>query len=327
MKILTVSRQEVQQLLTMEKCIPIMRETLKNLAEAKFSMPLRSVSPLPNQAGVLATMPAFLLPEKIMGLKIISVFPHNFGTEFDSHQGAVMLFGTEHGQPLAIIDAAAITGIRTAAVSAVATDLLAKKNAHTLALLGSGVQATAHLHAISIIRKIEKVNVWSVPLDHAQRFVNRESLKYNFPISAYPTSSEAVSGADIICTITPSQTPILFGKDLKSGMHINAIGACSPTARELDTEAVVRSRMFVDLRESTVHEAGDFLIPKEEGALDGHHILGEIGGLLAAGQRGRKSESDITLFKSLGLAVEDIAAAYFVYREAIKKKMGTYVDL
>ena len=267
-------------------------------------------------------MPSFASDLKIMGSKVVSVFPGNAGTEYDSHQGAVMLFETDNGRPLAIIDAGAITAIRTPAVSALATRLLAREDADDLALLGSGIQAYGHLEALLQVRPIRRVRVWSVPLVDARRFAVNAASRFNLQVEAVETSREAVEGADIICTLTPSLEPVLFGADIRAGAHINAVGACIPVARELDTAAVVKSRLYVDRRESTMNEAGDFLIPKEEGAIGDDHILGEIGEILTGKIEGRQSEDQITLFKSLGLALEDIASAFHVYGKAVEKKIG-----
>jgi ornithine cyclodeaminase len=262
-----------------------------------------------------------------MGLKIVSVFPGNHGTDYDSHQGAVMLFDTDHGCPLAMVDASAITAIRTPAVTALATRLLAKKDAGDLAILGSGIQARGHLEAMLQVLPIRRVRVWSLPLDQARQFAAASSKRLGIRVEAMETSQDAVKGADIICTVTAAPEPILFGESVSAGAHINAIGACIPTTRELDTAAVVKSRLYVDRRESTLNEAGDFLIPKKEGSITDKHIIGEIGEILAGKVPGRQSENEITLFKSLGLAVEDLAAAHYVYQKAMAKKIGTLVEL
>ncbi len=327
MKILIINKSEVQQLMTLEECMSVMANALKTLARGNAGMPLRSAMWLPEKNGLLATMPAFIGAPKVMGVKILSVFPGNHGTKFDSHQGAVMLFDAEHGQPLAIIAASAITAIRTAAVSGVATKLLAREDACDLAILGSGTQAIQHLSAMLLIRDIRRVRVWSLPIDHAHQFAERESKRHGIKIETMNTAHEAVKGADIICTVTAATEPILFGKSISEGTHINAVGACSSTTRELDTEAVVKSILFVDRRESTLNEAGDFLIPKNEGVINDSHIRGEIGELLIGNIKGRNSASEITLFKALGLAVEDIAAAQYIYLEALDKALGLAVEL
>jgi alanine dehydrogenase len=327
MQVLIVSQSEVRQLLPMAECIEVMADALKTLARGQAILPLRPVMWLPEQVGALGMMPAYMEDLQIMGLKIVSVFPGNHGTEYDSHMGAVMIFETKHGQPLAIVDATEITAIRTAAVSGVATKLLAREEAGDLAVLGSGTQARTHLGAMLLCRSIRRVRVWSRNPENARRFSERESRRHHITVEVMPTAQAAVQRADIICTTTSSPNPILSGQHLSPGAHINAVGSSVPFARELDTEAVVKSRLFVDRRESTMNEAGDFLIPRKEGAIGDDHIQGEIGEILLGKVKGRKSQEDITLFKSLGLAVEDLASAHHVYKKASPGGMGTLVEL
>jgi ornithine cyclodeaminase len=327
MEVLILNQTQVQELLPINECMDVMAQILKSLAEAKVGMPLRSVMWLPDKRGAIGMMPSYALDLKIMGLKIISVFPGNHGTQYDSHQGAVMLFETENGRPLALVDASAITAIRTPAVSALATRLLARPDAGDLAILGSGIQARGHLEAMLQVRKIRRVRVWSLPVEQARQFAAASSQRLGIRIEAMEASQDAVKDADIICTVTAAPEPVLFGKSVSDGAHINAIGACVPSTRELDTAAVLKSRLYVDRRESTLNEAGDFLIPKKEGTITDKHIIGEIGEILAGKVSGRQSEKEITLFKSLGLAVEDLAAAHYVYRKALEKKVGTVVEL
>jgi ornithine cyclodeaminase/alanine dehydrogenase-like protein (mu-crystallin family) len=326
-QILIVNQSEVRQLLPMAECIEVMAEALKALARGQAVLPLRPVMWLPDKVGALAMMPAYMEDLQIMGLKVVSVFPGNLHTEYDSHVGAVMIFETKHGQPLAIMDATEITAIRTAAVSGVATNLLARKAAGDLAILGSGTQARTHLEAMLLCRKIRRVRIWSRNSENGRRFAERESRHHNVEVELMPTVQAALEGADIICTTTSSPDPILAGHYLSRGAHVNAVGSSVPFARELDTEAVVASRLFVDRRESTVNEAGDFLIPKKEGVIGDSHIQGEIGEILLGKVPGRKSDEEITLFKSLGLAVEDLASANHIYRKAMAGGMGTRVEL
>jgi ornithine cyclodeaminase/alanine dehydrogenase-like protein (mu-crystallin family) len=327
MQILVINQSEVRQLLPMAECIEVMAQALKTLSRGHAILPLRPVMWLPEKAGALGMMPAYMEDLQIMGLKIVSVFPGNHGTEYDSHMGAVMIFETKHGRPLAIMDATEITAIRTAAVSGVATKLLAREGAGDLAILGSGTQAGTHLGAMLLCRKIHRVRVWSRNPQNARQFSECESRRHNITVEVMPTVQEAVQGADIICTTTSSADPILPGQHLSAGTHINAVGSSVPFARELDSEAVVKSRLFVDRRESTINEAGDFLIPKKEGAIGDNHIQGEIGEILLGKVKGRKSQEEITLFKSLGLAVEDLASADHIYKKASAARMGTLVEL
>ena len=327
MKVRIINKSEVRDILPMRECIEVMSETLQSLARGDAVQPLRSAIRLPDKTGVLGVMPAFLGKPRTMGVKVISVFPGNIGTEYESHQGAVLLFDTEHGQLLAIIDASEITAVRTAAVSGVATRLLAKEDASDLALLGSGTQACSHLEAMRLVRNISRVRVWSLPLEHAQEFAARESTHNGITVEFMETAQAAVYGADIICTVTSAKEPVLFGDWIEAGAHINAVGSSNPFTRELDTATVVKSRLFVDRRESVLNEAGDFLFPKKEGAVTDDHIVGEIGDVLLDRTKGRQTEEEITLFECLGLSSEDVASAHHVYLKALEKNIGTLVDL
>ncbi len=327
MKILIVNQSEVPQLLPMKECIDVMAEALKRLSEGDVILPLRPVMWLPEKVGALGMMPGYIGSQAIMGLKVVSVFPGNHGTDYDSHMGAVMLFETQHGSPLALVDASEITAIRTAAVSGVATKLLARSDASDLCILGSGVQARSHLEAMLVVRAIKRVRVWSRNEDHTRQFAAEESKRYGITIEPMASAQQAVEGASLICTTTAAPQPILHGDWIASGAHINAVGSSVAFTRELDTAAVVKSRLFVDRRESTVNEAGDYLVPRQEGAIAEDHIQGEIGDVLLGKVKGRQSQDEITLFKSLGLAVEDVAAAYHVYNQAVAKNQGTWVEL
>jgi ornithine cyclodeaminase len=326
MKVLMVNHEEVRQWLSMGECVDVMADVFKMLNRGNAANPLRNIMWLPDKSGLIGMMPAHLADSRVMGLKAISVFPGNHATEYDSHQGTVLLFETQNGRLLAMMDAGKITAIRTAAVSGVATRLLAAPNAEGLAILGCGVQAATHLEAMQVVRQIKTVRVWSRNFDHARGFAERESARRAISIEAVESAQRAVDGADIICTVTSSTDPVLKGEWIAPGTHINAVGSSVPFARELDTAAVVKSKLFVDRRESTLNEAGDFLFPKKEGAIDDDHILGEIGDILLEKVKGRQSSGDVTLFKSLGLAVEDVAAAHHIYRKLSEHGVGKWVE-
>jgi ornithine cyclodeaminase len=326
-RILIINQEEVADLLRMSECIDVIRSALATLAKGDGIQPLRPVMWLPGGVGALGMMPGYLGDIDTMGIKTVSVFPGNQGTEFDSHQGTVMLFETAHGRPLAIMDATSITEIRTAAVSAVATELLARREVSTLAILGSGVQARSHLEAMREVRPIDTVRVWSRDPDRAARFADRASRLHCITVEPVPTVAAAVTGAAIVCTTTASPEPILSGDLLEPGMHVNAVGSSVAVARELDTDAVARSRLFVDRRESALHEAGDLVIAMRQGAVDENHIVAELGDVIVGTNRGRESDLEITLFKSVGLAVEDVAAARHVYERALATGRGVSVEL
>jgi len=327
MQVLIVNQAEVARLLPMDACMEAMAEALKAVARGEALLPRRQVLMLPGAAGAFAVMPAYLGPGAVLGLKSITVFPGNHGTELDSHQGAVLLFEAERGRLLAVMDASSITAIRTAAVSGVATRTLARADAGDLALLGTGVQALTHLEAMSRARRLRRVRAWSRDPEHVRAFAQRAARALGIRVEAAGSAREALEGADLVCTVTSSREPVLAGPWLAAGAHVNAVGASLPSARELDTAAVARACFFVDRRESALSEAGDFLIPQREGAVDEGHIRGELGELLLGRCRGRQSDAEVTVFKSLGLAVEDVAAARLIYDNAVKTGSGSRVEL
>jgi ornithine cyclodeaminase len=326
MQVLIVNQEEVPRLLPMGECMDAMERVLATLARGEAILPLRNILWLPKRVGGLGLMPAALLPEGAVGVKVLTFFPGNEGTDLDTHQGAVLLFEAQRGRLLAMMDATSITAIRTAAVSGVATRLLARQDAGDLAIVGSGVQARTHLEAMRIARKIRRVRVASQNLERAKAFAARESGKQEIAIEPVASVREAVAGADIICTVTSSREPVLLGEWVSPGAHINAVGSSVPSARELDTATVVRSRLYVDRRESALNEAGDFLIPKSEGAVSDAHVIGEIGEVLTGRAAGRRAPDEVTLFKSLGLAVEDVASALLIYDKAKASGAGRFLD-
>jgi ornithine cyclodeaminase/alanine dehydrogenase-like protein (mu-crystallin family) len=278
---------------------------------------------MPNGADVFALMPAYVASPPAIGTKVITVFHGNHGTDRDAHQGAVLLFDANTGSLKAVLDATAITSIRTAAVSALATRLLAREDADDLAIIGSGVQARMHLESMPLVRKIRRVRIWSRDRAKAVAFAESSDVR----IELCDTAEDAVRGASIICTTTSSSEPVLHGEWIAEGAHVNAVGACTPRARELDSFAVARARLFVDSRIGALNEAGDILTPLHEGRFGPEHIVAELGEVAAGVRRGRENPGEITLFKSLGLAVEDIAAAQFVHAQAVDRSAGTALDL
>jgi ornithine cyclodeaminase len=322
-----VSQNQVQVLLPMAECVEVVEEALRALARGEVVLPLRQLMRLPDRSGLLGLMPAHLGPGQIMGVKVISVIPANHGTDLDTHQGAVLLFEAERGRLLAVVDATSITAIRTAAASAVATRALAREDADDLGILGTGVQARTHLDAMRVVREIRNVRVWDRSVDRAQAFARRESDRHGIEVRSVGTARDAVRGADLVCTTTAATEPVLEGAWLEPGAHVNAVGACFPTARELDTEAVLRSRFYVDTHEGAMQEAGDLLIPKAAGQVGDDHIVGEIGEVLIGKVPGRRSPDEITVFESLGIGIYDLAAAHRVWRNAEAKGAGIEVEL
>jgi alanine dehydrogenase len=327
MTVLVLGKSDIAQLLPMSACIDVMADALSALARGDAILPLRQVLRLPDGKSAFAVMPAYLGEPKAVGAKVITVFPDNHRTALDSHQGAVLLFEADHGALVAVLDASSITAIRTAAVSGLATRLLAREDAADVAILGTGVQARTHLEAMCAVRLVKRVRVWSRNANAVRAFADRESQQRNLEVEPARTARDAVDAADIVCTVTAAREPVLEGTWVADGTHVNAVGASLPFARELDTAAVARGRLYVDRRESALNEAGDFLIPKQEGAVGDDHIVGEIGELLLGRVPGRRTEDEVTIFKSLGLAVEDVAAARFIYERARVDGRGTRVEL
>ena len=301
-----LSDQDVRARLSMSVCINLMRDLFIHIATDNITHKLRTAMPI-EPGKLLGIMPGYLPYQSSVGAKIITVYHDNYKRGLPSHQGIVVIYDADTGAVRGLVDGMSITAIRTAAVSAVATDVLARSDASTLALLGAGVQASAHLEAISLVRDLTAAQVWGVEHDAAKQFVAREAAKYRFPIRVCDSVDDVVVGADIVCTVTSSKTPILG--NVAPGTHINAIGACQPHDRELTSDLVAKARLYGDSVQSMVNESGDYLFPLNEGLIKESHLLGEIGDILAGKLSGRTTADEITLFKSLGLAVEDIICA------------------
>lgn len=309
MRIITAA--QVAEVLDMGQCIALMKTALIALAAGEARQIVRPVLPLSGR-NVLGMMPAYYAAGNVAGVKVLTVFPENYQRNIPSHQGQVLVFETETGSLKAIVDAEAITGIRTAAASAAVTQVLARPDASRLAILGAGLQGRQHLRAIRLVRELEEVTVWDIRPEAALAYAEEMGQETGLPVRVCATAAEATKDADIICTLTPSPEPILWAADVQPGAHINAVGACSASARELASDLVAAGRFFVDWKEAAVKEAGDYLLALKEGAITKEHILGEVGQVLAGKLPGRLSENDITIFESLGQALQDLMAANFV---------------
>jgi ornithine cyclodeaminase len=322
-ELLVLSEHAVRELLSMRECIGVMEDALASLARGEMHQPLRSLIRPEGAAGFLGLMPSYRRGERsYFGLKEVCVFPGNPARGLDTHLGAVLLHSGETGQLLAAVNASAVTAIRTAAVSAVATKLLAREDAATLAIIGAGVQGRSHLEAIPLVRSIREVRLYSRTPAHAEAVRAASGARSRVASSI----EEAVRGADIIVTATSSREPVIRREWIADGTHINAVGSSVATARELDGATIRDASLFVDRRESTVNESGDYLFALREGAITGDsHIRAEIGEILTGRARGRTSAPEITLFKSLGLAIEDLASAAFLYEKARAKRLGSWV--
>jgi ornithine cyclodeaminase/alanine dehydrogenase-like protein (mu-crystallin family) len=326
MSVLVVNEHEVEQLLPMNECIDAMEHAFVALARGEIEQPLRTIFRPANVKGVMAMMPTFRAgANPLFSLKAICVFPGNAAIGKDAHQGAVILFDGTTGELRAIVNASAITAIRTAAVSGLATKVLANQDASTLAIIGAGVQARTHLEAIACVRKLARVRVAASRKENAEAFAHEMKAHVACEIVPVDSCEAAVRDAEIIVTATTSRDPVVRREWLAAGAHINAIGTFSPKARELDTETMVAGSLFVDRRESAFNEAGDYLLAAAEGAIGPEHIRAELGEVLVGQHPGRAGQDEITIFKSLGLAMEDLAAAEYCYRKAMETNQGTSV--
>jgi ornithine cyclodeaminase/alanine dehydrogenase-like protein (mu-crystallin family) len=326
-KLLVLGASAVRDLLPYAECADVMREALAGLARGEAHQPLRTVIRPPGGDGLMALMPSFLAgADPAYGLKAICVFPGNPALGKDAHQGGVLVSSARTGELLALLNGSALTEVRTAAVSAVATSLLARPDADSLAIVGAGVQARAHALAISATRPLAEIRLAGRRPGGAVRLADDLRDRLAVPVRACDDAAEAVAGASIVVTATSSAGPVLQRGWLAEGTHINAVGACLPAAREIDTATMADAALFVDSRESAAAESGDFLIAQAEGAIDAGHIRAEIGEVLTGAAAGRRDAHEITLFESLGLAVEDLAAAAHLYRKASRLGAGTWVD-
>jgi ornithine cyclodeaminase len=309
-----IDREEVARRLTYEKCIPIVRDAMIAFSRGETKQLLRSIIPL--AAGrMFGVMPGAMGERAVFGAKLISVFPENFEKGIQSHQGLVILFDPENGAPVCAAHAGEITAIRTAAASAVATDALARKDSRQLAILGYGEQAATHVRAISKVRRIEVVTLWGRSPERAHAFAARMQAELSLPIVVVASVRDAVATADIVCTVTAAPEPILKSEWVQPGTHVNVVGSGYAGPAEVDNDLVVRSRFFVDSREGVLQQGAEFLRAKAAGLIGDDHIVGEIGQVLAGDIEGRRSDDEITVYKSLGHIVQDLASAWALYSE------------
>jgi len=302
-----IDQDEVRQRLTYELCIPLVRQAMIAFSRGETRQHLRSILPL-SEGRVFGIMPGALGPEGLFGAKLISVFAGNFAKGVPSHQGVVVLFDGETGAPVCIAHAGEITAIRTAAASAAATDVLARPGARRLAILGYGEQGWRHVQAIRVVRAISEVRVWGRSPDRAEAFAGRVR-DTGLDARAAASAQETVAEADIICTVSAAPEPILLSDWVADGTHINAVGSSRAGPAEIDNALVARARFFADHREGVLAQGAEFLRARAAGLVGDDHVLGEIGEVMAGTLPGRRSASDVTIYKSLGSIVQDLAAA------------------
>ena len=323
MKLLVLASHHVHELLTYRECAEVMRAALAARARGQIQQPLRTIVRPRDAAGFMALMPAYA-PDTGYGLKAICITPGNPAVGKDAHQGGVLLFDVATGEPRALVNASAVTEIRTAATSAVATDLLARPGAAELAIIGTGVQGRAHAHAIAATRDLTGIRLAGRDLARTRTMAAELTGQLGVPVSAYDDVAAAVAGAGIVVTATTAAEPVLRREWLAPGTHVNAVGACVPDARELDTATMAEAAVFADSRESVGSEAGDFLLAERDGVAN--PVRAELGELLAGTATGRADDDELTVFESLGLAAEDLAAASFLYEKAARLGAGTAAE-
>jgi ornithine cyclodeaminase len=318
--VIVLSERDVRELLDMPSCIEAMAEVLASLARGELVNPLRPVVKPPDTDTLYGLMPAYRGGETpVYSLKEIVIVPSNPSRGLDTHMGGVLLHDGVTGELLAIMNAAPITEIRTAAVSAVATRALARADAQRVAILGAGAQARGHVDAMRAVLDDPEIRIW------ARRLEAAEELAGEIGATVAPSVDAALFGAEVVCTTTASVEPIVEKRWLTRGAHVNAVGACLPHVRELDTDTVVAATLFTDRRESCLNEAGDYVIAASEGAIGPAHIRAELGEVLAGMHPGREHEDELTVFESLGLAVEDLASAELIVRRARERGAGVEV--
>ena len=317
---------DVAALLSMDELIEVMDGALRQFSTGGVEQPVRTVVPIADQK-VFAVMPAYVRPAGVVGAKLVSVFGSNAAMNLPTHLATVLLFSPNTGALVAVMDGRVITELRTAAVSAVSARALARDDARTLAIIGSGVQARSHLEAMERVFELKEIRVWSPTADHMLAFITEMESTTETRIVGSNSAEQAVHRADLIVLATSSPTPVIQNEWVASGAHVISVGACRPNQRELDPALIRRGRLFVDSHASALVESGDVVMGVKEGHFAASHIAGELGEVLAGKVEGRRSPADITIFKSLGLAVEDLAAADLVYRKAVEREVGEELEL
>lgn len=307
----------------MADLIHAMSGALSGFSGGRVSQPVRTVIEVGPERAYFGIMPAVIDSPAAMGAKLVTVYAGNHHRGLTSHLATIILMDPDTGALVALLDGRYITEARTAAVSAVSVDRLARVDAKRLAIIGTGVQANSHLEAIRLVRAISDVRVWSPNPTHSQTFAADAALHTGLPVHAVADSASAVEGADIVVLVTASPVPVVRNEDVAPGAHICAIGACRPTQREMPTALVARSRLFVDSRDAALIESGDIVLPIKEGAFGADHIAGELGSVLLGQCEGRRSDAEVTIFKSLGMAVEDVVAAQLAVERAVAAGLGT----
>lgn len=330
MKLRTLSAADVQRAVTMAEAIAAVKEAYIQLSAGQAVVPLRTPVPVKDRDAVTLFMPAYLSGSDAMAAKIVSVFPGNTARGLPLIHAVVIVVDAETGRPVALMDGTYLTALRTGAASGVATDLLARPEAHVAAIFGAGAQARTQLEAVCTVRAIDRVWVYDKDMAAAAAYAEEMGARGQpipADISVAGSPAQAVRDADIICTATTSSVPVFSDADLKPGVHVNGIGAYTPEMQEVPAETVARARVIVDSRSASLSEAGDLIIPLESGLISEEAVRGEIGEVAAGQVAGRQLDDEITFFKSVGVAVQDVAVADLILRRAEVLGLGTEVTL
>ena len=324
--LLYLSKETIKKILTIEEAIPAVRKAFIQLSSGKVAVPLRLHLDIPEFEGVELIKPVYSPLTKKIGIKVISLFKHNADRKLPYSHALMLLMDGETGIPLALMDADYLTVVRTAAASGLATQLLSRKESRVVAVFGAGPQGAAQVRAMMLVRPISRIYIFDPDPQKARKLGNNITSSYTVDVQV-ASAAHSLETCDIICTATTSTRPVFMDSQISAGIHINGIGSFKPHHHEIPSDTVKRSRLFVDQREACLKEAGDIVIPMQQGMFGEQHIQGEIGEIAEGKKAGRETETDITLFKSVGNAVQDLAMAEMVYAKALKNKLGQELDL
>jgi len=320
-----LNRTALKSLLNMSDCIELMREAFVLVSDHAALQPIRRSLPLPNGRGLVSMMPGHISRPACFGVKVVSVYPGNHGTDFGSHQGAVLLFDDKTGALKSILDGREVTAIRTAAASAAATDALARRDCRTLTIYGYGDEAATHLESLTLVRQFERILICGRSAKKAEEFARAMADHIGRPLE-HTDDFEAAAHADVIATVTSAKEPFLQGRWLRPGTHINVVGSSIATAAEVDDEVVLRSRFFTDYTASALELGAELRRAIDRGVISASHIVGCVGDVLSGKVAGRRDDAEITCFKSLGMVAEDLITASFVTAAAEKTQIGVTLD-
>lgn len=325
MRIRAIGEELIRELLTPAVAIDVVAAAMREVSQGNVELPLRWGLKLPN--GAMGMMPGYVGSPECFGIKLVSLFPANPAAGLPSHLGLMVLFEAERGQPIALLDGDVITSLRTAAASAVATRALAREDATELLICGTGEQARAHAPAMLAVRNIQRIRVWGRDAEKATALASELAQQHPLAVEPCAHLQDAVRTANIVCTVTGAREPIVRGEWLRPGTHLNLVGSSVPEAREVDTNAVRRASFFVDYRQSAFAQAGELLTAIAAGAVGEDHVRGEIGEVLLGQAPRRSDDQEITVYKSLGVAAQDLAAAWYLYQASEARSLGNIIEL